>query len=235
MTTVSPEAVQVTLARLIADQLERESAPPKVFPGFTETFGPASYRAIMTGRHSRRRRAHLESSACEIRNCDSGSRKLVFDHCHVHGWVRGVTCASHNCRLGQIDAVREMSGIVINFSATVYGAHLDNCPECAGNPAPELISVMTAIDAFEARYPDSRARITSRMIAKSGGNTAHLALTPTRTWCGRNADGMVIPVRPPRWPCIQCYERAYSYADRNAVPRIPGPKKINWEVQAALF
>jgi hypothetical protein len=47
----------------------------------------------------------------------------VIDHCHAHGYTRGVVCTPCNARLGHVDAAPD--------TATKEEAfHRDNCPNC---------------------------------------------------------------------------------------------------------
>jgi hypothetical protein len=71
------------------------------------------------------------ASLCAIDGCEvTGHGKLVFDHCHDHGWLRGMICSLHNMRLGQIDAVRRIPGVQVDLSGTPYVALLAACPDC---------------------------------------------------------------------------------------------------------
>ncbi len=81
---------------------------------------------------------------CEIDKCASSSTKFVYDHCHRHGHVRGVLCASCNSVMTRID--RTMSENMRLNAETIrkltlrlhvptlpssYLRHWDKCPECA--------------------------------------------------------------------------------------------------------
>lgn len=56
------------------------------------------------------------------------SAMLFFDHCHSHGWVRGMTCGGCNTILGN----GENWGFCGSQDATaaVILAYLANCPDC---------------------------------------------------------------------------------------------------------
>jgi hypothetical protein len=52
---------------------------------------------------------------------------LVFDHCHAHGWVRGLVCMACN------NALREVEHGWAEPRAAEAGAflaHLAKCPDC---------------------------------------------------------------------------------------------------------
>jgi hypothetical protein len=59
--------------------------------------------------------------------CDA-TEMLVRDHCHEHGWVRGIVCRSCNTRLGVIDR-----GYVPRGDEDLLAALLavrNHCPDC---------------------------------------------------------------------------------------------------------
>jgi hypothetical protein len=55
------------------------------------------------------------------------AQPLVFDHCHVHGWVRGLVCPDCNGILGAADAGRLADDAPWAQMIAVYR---DNCPDC---------------------------------------------------------------------------------------------------------
>lgn len=55
--------------------------------------------------------------------CAGRSTALVIDHCHAHGYARGMLCGKCNSRLGRLDS----GAIVPDTRETFY---LSNCPEC---------------------------------------------------------------------------------------------------------
>ena len=55
---------------------------------------------------------------------------LVFDHCHEHGFVRGLVCTSCNVKLGQIDAVRRLEDSTIELGDP-WASIVHTCPPCA--------------------------------------------------------------------------------------------------------
>lgn len=56
------------------------------------------------------------------------ARPLMFDHCHVHGWVRGLACHDCNVLLGAADAGRLAAGDS-TWAPAVLAFRL-NCPDC---------------------------------------------------------------------------------------------------------
>lgn len=61
---------------------------------FLERYGLVQYSKTRTGRYER-------AGPCEL--CDAGALYcgpgLIFDHCHLHGWIRGVICQQMNMTL----------------------------------------------------------------------------------------------------------------------------------------
>jgi hypothetical protein len=52
----------------------------------------------------------------------------VFDHCHTHGWVRGILCLPCNSRMGFVDRGEPQDARLV--------AHRLTCPNCAEPGAP---------------------------------------------------------------------------------------------------
>jgi hypothetical protein len=71
-------------------------------------------------------------------------KKYVVDHCHQHGWVRGVVCQSCNNSLAILDAGKTYNAppptLASLFGITCAKLRLEefrlNCPECAGEGNP---------------------------------------------------------------------------------------------------
>lgn len=57
---------------------------------------------------------------------------MVFDHCHWHGWIRGMICPQHNMRLGQLEAVMRFKGVTVDLGKSAYASYLELCPGCSG-------------------------------------------------------------------------------------------------------
>ncbi len=62
--------------------------------------------------------------------------KGVFDHCHEHGYVRGMVCVSCNVKLGQLDAARRLPGVTVDRDSPT-GRYLAGCPVCGEVPYRE--------------------------------------------------------------------------------------------------
>ena len=66
-----------------------------------------------------------------------GKQRYEVDHCHIHGWIRGVVCRSCNCKLPVLTTLNLGSEFVSNhFGVDLikidYEVYLRNCPECVG-------------------------------------------------------------------------------------------------------
>lgn len=55
---------------------------------------------------------------------------LVFDHCHAHGWVRGLVCVPCNNRVGSADAGRLEPRWYTGAERAALRAHQARCPGC---------------------------------------------------------------------------------------------------------
>jgi Recombination endonuclease VII len=61
--------------------------------------------------------------------CGEPALKMVADHCHVHGWVRGPACPRCNTFMAFIDRRISPRGLApLALSALV--AHAARCPDC---------------------------------------------------------------------------------------------------------
>jgi len=58
--------------------------------------------------------------------------RLMFDHCHVHLWVRGLLCLPCNTDMGVYDkSLRVRQG---EERRSLMTAHARKCPGCAAGP-----------------------------------------------------------------------------------------------------
>jgi hypothetical protein len=57
------------------------------------------------------------------------SRHFYFDHCHIHGWIRGEICVSCNNVLGYIDNKRKIHN-PRGYPFDVINKYISNCPGC---------------------------------------------------------------------------------------------------------
>ena len=72
---------------------------------------------------------------CEI--CRSPSHRFYqFDHCHAHGWVRGILCAVCNRQMYQVD-----EGKLPGTWHAKYRAYQALCPDCKLGKLPDLTLV----------------------------------------------------------------------------------------------
>lgn len=62
--------------------------------------------------------------------CGSRSTRLVVDHCHEHGYARGLLCKPCNARLAALDAGTAAPAPKDTF-------YLGNCPECRKAESPD--------------------------------------------------------------------------------------------------
>lgn len=90
----------------------------------------------------------------------AGKSGLVFDHCHEHGWIRGIICASCNGKMRDVDLRMEYtqvhilcshgdSVIEIELPTPAYNRHWEKCPDCfnAGPWTALLGGIPKRIDA----------------------------------------------------------------------------------------
>jgi hypothetical protein len=62
-------------------------------------------------------------------------RPLVFDHCHLHGWVRGLVCPECNNRIASLETRHEGGS---DITAAVLFGYLENCPGCGPAARPRI-------------------------------------------------------------------------------------------------
>lgn len=120
--------------------------------------------------------SYARTAACEFPGCGltgEYAEVLVFDHCHVHGFVRGLLCTGHNARLCQIEAVAAISGVTVDLGTTPYAKMLARCPGCSGSPViearsafapppPEWLTRQRAREERAAAIPSAGAPLTAR-------------------------------------------------------------------------
>jgi len=74
-----------------------------------------------------------KSQRCEVGNCDWTSGTL-YEHCHWHGWVRGMTCQQCNTRMSFVDKIAHGiyrgSRSLIDVENDLI-IHWMKCPDCA--------------------------------------------------------------------------------------------------------
>lgn len=84
-------------------ETRRRTQPPEPAsaPGFIRDIGYVQIATLRTGR-LRNWRAAYRVKPCEFPDCATDGPR-IFDHCHLHGWVRGLFCGPHNIQLGVLD------------------------------------------------------------------------------------------------------------------------------------
>lgn len=78
--------------------------------------------------HHNLRREYPCAGPCEI-SASCYTDRFVFDHCHIHNWVRGIICAGCNVLMGSmID--RHVHEASLNKRYLKLLTHFNRCPEC---------------------------------------------------------------------------------------------------------
>lgn len=111
-------------------------------------------------------------------SCGSRSTRLVVDHCHEHGYSRGLLCGSCNARLAALDA-----GTAAPTPREAF--YLGNCPECRKAESPD------SPDAFALRI-GTVALTVAAALDLSPRQAGALALSLVETELpgdGRKPDG----------------------------------------------
>ncbi len=92
--------------------------------------------------YTRQRKQKL-TGPCQIKLCSRVSKRFYMDHCHIHGYIRGVVCPSCNSAMKRIDKImrahgsltfntRVLNGLTrwANVPPSSYLHHWDRCPGC---------------------------------------------------------------------------------------------------------
>ena len=74
----------------------------------------------------------MEIGICRAYDMEVEAERLVFDHCHAHGWVRGLVYVPCNNRLTRIEA--GLGPDLPEWQRPALAAHLMKCPECRDPP-----------------------------------------------------------------------------------------------------
>ena len=91
--------------------------------GFVARHGLVQYRPSQLRKYSR-------DGVCEICGYPpSGKPMLVFDHCHEHGWIRGLICNYCNDQVGWIEN-RWTNYEVYEHVVLRFPKWRRNCPDC---------------------------------------------------------------------------------------------------------
>lgn len=132
--------------------------------GFTDKYGLVQYGE--TKFFTRERIMKDKRQRCEIIGCNWTSG-TIYEHCHRHGWVRGLVCSGCNSRMARVDAVAY--GLSrYPFTDMMYGdgpsaaetshaliTHWMRCPDCAA----------VAFIALAGKIKDVRNEIAAGRIA----------------------------------------------------------------------
>jgi hypothetical protein len=103
-----------------------------------------------------------DSCGCGKTNCDISHGVFVYDHCHIHGYVRGVICASCNRKMFRFDkymAARNFTRIARSqwwAPVSSYFRHWEKCPEC--KLEFETGEVVKLLDNVGKRYLELREK-----------------------------------------------------------------------------
>ena len=161
--------------------------------GFVAEFGHIPYLQV-AAKPPRWRTAYLARASCELDGCISSPGRLVFDHCHPHGYVRGVLCNGHNIQVGRIEMVMALEGVTVDLGTTVCARHLARCADCAGDTplsprgsfGPKIEMIRWVRQALQTR----KLATSAFPVAHPRRRTAHLTTGNRRTACGWCADAM---------------------------------------------
>lgn len=67
-----------------------------------------------------------------------GAKALMRDHCHEHGWIRGIVCCGCNRKLGHIDRRNTPRRITGEHLAALLAVR-NRCPDCEQIGADDLV------------------------------------------------------------------------------------------------
>jgi hypothetical protein len=121
---------------------------------------------------------------------------MVRDHCHAHGWVRGIVCRRCNTRLERID--RQVAPRVEEKLLLALLAVRNRCPDCdqrnVGDLArpkplrvPEPRELMPPTDDLDKRIERARSRMDAGRAELMAGIREALAAGRTPSRIGRYA------------------------------------------------
>lgn len=102
---------------------------------------------VQYDRDGKRRRSWIKPSQRVCEMCGAADGKIVADHCHLHGWVRGWLCEPCNISIPQYEYALYCPGCTFSpdrwhrcFPVRIaveidrqpaLGVHLSRCPDCA--------------------------------------------------------------------------------------------------------
>ena len=109
-----------------------------------------------------------------------GRQRFVIEHCHIHGWIRGITCQSCNSAISFfLENNESWRGYATHTTidaeltrrealAREYGIELVrpgyrtftlNCPECNGHSAPEAVRLPKGTTCPKMNGPDPQIAV----------------------------------------------------------------------------
>jgi hypothetical protein len=163
---------------------------------FIEQYGLVQYRPGLN---------YLRDGSCEITGCSTlrasfaskkGSRSgwtvseredspLYFDHCHAHGWIRGLVCASCNSVMRHLDK----HGYLLRYRVDLreaYRKHLNQCHDCEQInmlPTDQEISYAYTLTLPDCGFKSQIIKLRSKSmhaVAKEHGMTLDNLVTLIR-------------------------------------------------------
>lgn len=109
--------------------------------------------------------------ACE--GCGSTDGRLVRDHCHEHGWVRGLLCDPCNLHAGRIDR-RFLPSAGPDLLAALLAVR-NRCTDCAPLKASDLRPFKAKTNAEAQRdWRNRRAARLAELEAENDGLRARV-------------------------------------------------------------
>lgn len=142
-----------------------------------ETWPPVSYKRLRyLMDHGQGQRApgpcaipdcrYIRRYGSYIRDWESPlSPVFVWDHCHLHDYVRGILCRYHNAQMSLID--RYCPWVIEHTDLDPMRDHWSRCPQCASNGPwrllmrqlrPDEIGILREMTERRARHA-ARARV----------------------------------------------------------------------------
>lgn len=130
----------------------------------------------------------LDGSACE--GCGSPVM-LVHDHCHAHGWVRGIACMSCNQYLSIIDSGTRPAVTDARLAALL--AVRNRCAGCTPLETGDLEPLPGSRTVTPSDKPEARRARARRLAVRKGYRLLEMRRAPAigyRLWPakGRPAD-----------------------------------------------
>lgn len=83
---------------------------------------------------------HTQSPPRDCEGCGMPLQKPLTDHCHDHGWVRGIVCGSCNIRLGYIDRRLTSAQPQEQLLASLIAIR-NRCPDCEPISRADLVQI----------------------------------------------------------------------------------------------